>query len=108
MCSLTRLDSLRERNSTAAQKNVFFYEILCHLAIAQGISSIFIMDFSVVVRAVFRPVGEGHAAPAQPLVGRRDARGRCHEDGCAQGSTDVLVALVALHCIWLHWLVQML
>lgn len=41
---------------------------------------------------VFRAVGEGHAAPAQPLVGR-GARGRRHEDGRAQGlGVDVLVA----------------
>ena len=71
---------------------VSFHGFLCHLAIAHSISSDFHHGFFCRLSNVFRAVGEGHAAPAQPLVGR-GARGRRHEDGRAQGlGVDVLVA----------------
>ena len=92
-CSRTRLDSLNRKKqySNSSENDVVPWISLspCHCTqyFIRFSSWIFLSSFDV-----FRAVGEGHAAPAQPLVGR-GARGRRHEDGRAQGlGVDVLVA----------------
>lgn len=93
MCSRTRLDSLNRKKqySNSSENGVVPWISLspCHCTqyFIRFSSWIFLSSFDV-----FRAVGEGHAAPAQPLVGR-GARGGRHEDGRAQGlGVDVLVA----------------